>query len=158
MGEYYAAVICRRGHVETTVLGGSLPSELTPRCTKCGAANLRACPECGNRIRGSMVGVAGGYRKPDFCDHCGAPYPWLSRQGRIFLLQNMLDEEELDPADRLEVEEQLKALMEPDLSDEEQAQRWEKVKRLAPAMWEKSGAQKILETVVSAAIKGQLDL
>jgi hypothetical protein len=70
----------------------------------------------------------------------------------------MLDEEELDPATRLEVREQLEVLADPTLGEEEQAAGWEKVKRLAPTLWEKTGAQKILVTVVSAALKHRFDL
>jgi hypothetical protein len=70
----------------------------------------------------------------------------------------MLDELELDEAARLEVHEQLQALTAPEISDEEQLRRWTKVKETAPGLWEKSGAQRILESVVSAAIKGALGL
>jgi len=38
------------------------------------------------------------------------------------------------------------------------ARRWARIKAKAPTLWEKSGAQRILETVVSAAIKAQLDI
>jgi hypothetical protein len=95
---------------------------------------------------------------PDFCDNCGAPHPWLSRAGRIYLLQNLLDSERLDPATELEVREQLEALTNPELDEEEQRERWERVRKLAPAFWEKSGARTILETVVSAGIKAALGL
>lgn len=95
---------------------------------------------------------------PDFCDKCGAPHPWLSRGGRIYLLQNLLDDEQMDPATELEVREQLAILIDPDLDDEEQRERWERVQKLPPAFWEKSGARVILETVVSAGIKTALGL
>jgi hypothetical protein len=133
--------------------------EIAQRCPRCGSQVITACEACGYRVRGQAENVFGGqWSPPDFCDNCGTPHPWLSRQGRIYLLQNMLDEEDLDPATRLEVQEQLDALTDPDLDEEEQAARWAKVQRLAPTLWEKSGAQKILETVVSAAIKTQLGL
>jgi hypothetical protein len=70
----------------------------------------------------------------------------------------MLDDEEMDPATALEVREQLQALSDPDLDEDEQAARWGKVRRLAPALWEKTGAQKILVTVVTAALKQRFDL
>lgn len=96
--------------------------------------------------------------RPDFCEDCGAPFPWLSRQGRIYLLENMLDKEDIDGATRLAVQEQLEALVNPDLEEAEEERHWQRVKALVPGSWEKSGAQKILETVVSAAIKAQLGL
>jgi hypothetical protein len=69
--------------------------------------------------------------------------------GSDYLLQDMLDDEALDPAVELEVREQLEALTDPELSEEEQRERWERVKDLAPSLWEKSGAQKILESVAA---------
>jgi hypothetical protein len=161
-GGYRPAAICRRGHVAST------DTELSPelasnRCGECGAEIIRSCPECDHFIRGryrvpGVIGFGGEYKPPDFCEDCGAPFPWLSRQGRIYLLQDMLDSEELDPADKLEAAEQLQALTNPDLDVEEQLQRWERFKHAAPALWERSGAQRILESVVSASIKAGLGL
>ena len=70
----------------------------------------------------------------------------------------MLDDEDLDPATELSVREQLEALRDPDLSEDEQRKRWERVKSAAPGLWEKSGARAILESVVSTAIRQQLGL
>jgi hypothetical protein len=103
-----------------------------------------------------MIGAS--YDPPDFCDMCGAPLPWVSRQGRIYELENLLDDEELDPADELAVREQLHALAGEDLDEEEQARRWRRVKRLAPGLLKKGAAQRIVETVVTAAIRKQLEL
>jgi hypothetical protein len=72
------------------------------------------------------------------------------------MLQNLLDDEQLDPATELEIREQLTALSNSELSPEEQRKRWTAVKQLAPGFWEKSGARTILETVVSAGIKAGL--
>jgi hypothetical protein len=105
-----------------------------------------------------VIGLGAGYEPPDFCDHCAAPFRGVSRQGRIYELMNLLDDEDLDAATELEVREQLEALTQPDLPDDEAARRWARVKAKAPALWEKSGAQRILETVVTAAIKAQLDI
>jgi hypothetical protein len=73
-------------------------------------------------------------------------------------LQNMLDREDLGPANRLEAQEQLEVLTNPDLDEDEQRRRWERFKRAAPGVWESSGAQRILESVVSAGIKATLGL
>ena len=160
MGEYRQAAVCKRGHVETSDIqlrGGAV----SDRCAECGAKVLTGCPNCGTRIRGryrSDVMIGGGYEPPQFCDNCGAPFPWVDRQGRIYQLENMLDDEDLDPATELSVREQLEALRDPDLSEEEQRKRWERVRKGAPGLWEKSGARSILESVVSAAIRSQLGL
>lgn len=70
----------------------------------------------------------------------------------------MLDAEGLDPAAELAVREQLRVLASADLDAEDEQRRWERVRRNAPSLWEKSGARAILESVVSAAIRGQLGL
>lgn len=87
---YKAAAICRRGHVEARNIEDTVISE---RCPKCGAEILTSCPGCGARIRGYhwIPGVAhGSYTRPQFCDSCGRPFPWLDRPGRIYELENLL--------------------------------------------------------------------
>lgn len=158
--EYKAAAVCTRGHVETTVIDSS---EVGQRCQECGAEILTGCPGCGHRIRGylSVPGVMSwdtDYKPPKFCDNCGRPFPWLDRQGRIYLLENMLDEEQLDPAAELEAREQLRALAQLDPDDEDAERRWKKIRGLAPGLWEKAGGREILQSVVSAGIKGGLGL
>jgi hypothetical protein len=132
----------------------------SPRCPDCGAKVLRACDTCGGRIRGDYRGegliVGPEYSPPDFCDLCGAPHPWASRQARLYELENLLDEQDLDSADRLTVQEQLEALRAPDVTEEEQRERWLRIKKLAPGLLD--AGKRITETVISAAIKGQLGL
>jgi hypothetical protein len=155
LGSYQPAAICRRGHVQTSDIQFGGYGE---RCTRCGAEVILKCDACGTRIRGDyyVPGAIGGsgYKPPDFCDHCGAAHPWVSRQGRIYELQNRLDNEELDPADQLMAREQLEALLSSDLDDDEQRRRWSRVKKLAPQLWESS--QPLINTLVSAAIQGKL--
>jgi hypothetical protein len=105
-----------------------------------------------------VISLGDEYKPPDFCDDCGSPLPWVSRQGRIFELMNLLDEEELDSAAQLEVREQLEALTSPDLDDAEITRRWKRIKTRAPGLWEQSGARSIMESLVSAAIKSQIGL
>lgn len=132
------------------------------RCPVCGAAVLTNCTGCG-RIRGdydvpgvAMIGFE--WDPPQFCDQCGTPHPWVSRQGRIYELENLLDAENLDPAHELAAREQLRALANEDLDDEEQERRWKRVKRHAPGLFEKSGAQRIIESIATAAIRNQLGI
>jgi hypothetical protein len=158
--EYRPAAICRRGHVQTIDL---THSEVGERCPTCGAKVLTACPTCQARIRGhyhipGVVHLDSGYTPPRFCDSCGKPFPWLDRQGRIFELENMLDDEDLDDADELAVREQLRALADPNLEEDDERKRWERVRQLAPGLWEKSGARAIIETVASAAIRRHLGI
>jgi len=125
---------------------------------------LQECPSCHARIRGrhqddfAPLAEPVPYRRPTFCDACGEPFPWLDRQGRIYLLENMLAEEGLDPAAELEAREQLQALAQLDPNSEEAKRRWTRVRGLAPGLWEKAGGRSVLESVVAAAIKAQLGL
>lgn len=97
-----------------------------------------------------------GWLRPEFCRECGSPFPWVDRAGRIRHLENLLDDEDLDEATELAVREQLEALANPDLSDEEQRKRWQKVKEAAPGLWGR-GAN-VIEGLVAAAIRHQLGI
>jgi hypothetical protein len=149
--EYATAAICRRGHVQVSDLdmGG-----VSKRCPTCGQEILTKCPACGAPIRGRRIGSQLIYNRPDFCDECGAGFPWIGRAGLIYELQNRLADQGLDPADELIVSEQLDALIDGDLNDEGQINRWSRVKNLAPRLWETS--EPILETLIAATIKSQL--
>ena len=153
---YTCAAICKPGHVLTRDVSEVSPSK---RCTSCGAAVLTACTSCGSPIQGDLVvpgvvAIGFAYDPPDFCHECGTPFPWVGRQGRIYELENLLDDELLDPADELAVREQLQALAGEDLD----ARRWKRVKKLAPELLQKGTAQRIFESVASASIRSQLGL
>lgn len=157
---FLPAAICRRGHVITT---NARTARATPRCATCGADVLTACPRCDNMIRGGyivpgFIGFAEEYERPDFCADCGNPFPWASRQARVWELMNLLDAEQLDPAAELAVREQLEALVNIEVDDPEQEGRWERVRRLAPTLWEKSGVQQIVTTLVLAEARTRLGL
>jgi hypothetical protein len=123
----------------------------------CGAEVLTACEECGSRIRGNPAGMWGDYTPPDFCDVCGTPHPWLSRQGRIYQLQDILDDAEIEPAEKLRAREQLEALTDPDLDEETQAERWARFRRAAPSVWGGEAAQRIITTVLTAGTRAMVD-
>ena len=155
--DYYAAAVCRRGHVAAEAI--ALEGQPPPRCSDCGAKVLTECDKCSARLRGVLNArhvTQLHYDPPDFCDHCGAPHPWASRTARLFELENILDEQDLSDADRLVVREQLQALRQPDVPEEEQQERWLRIKKLAPGIFNAGG--RIVETVVSATIKSQLGL
>jgi hypothetical protein len=155
---YTGAAICRRGHY----VSWDIAQESSDYCAKCGASVLTRCESCDTLFKGvevdpSVVFVSTTRTPPPrFCEGCGSPFPWVDRQGRIYELQNMLEREQLDPATALTVREQLEALLDDDLSEEEQRKRWERVRRLAPGLWERG--QNILESVVSATLKHELGL
>lgn len=112
----------------------------------------------GHYVIPGVFGFGSQYEAPDFCADCGAPFPWASRQARIYELMNILDEEKLDAATELAVREQLQALTDADLEDEEQEGRWERVKRLAPSLWANSGAQQIITSLILGEARQKLGL
>jgi hypothetical protein len=158
MPEYYSAAVCRRGHTSSSVLEIS-EGPVPQRCARCGAAVLSACPSCGYRLRGGVPGVIGFKFTPaDFCDRCGTPLPWASRQARLYELENVLMESpDLTEADRLTISEQIEALTSIDPDDEPaQVERWQRIKRVAPALL--GSGRAILVSVTTAAVQKQLGL
>src|SRR3954447_11376220 len=148
------AAVCRRGHVVQKFIED--PRVKGARCDDCGAKVLVACESCGYRIRGAASAIAREYARPHFCDGCGSVFPWTGRRQRIQHLQNVLDDEPIDPATRLEVQELLEELLDRDVSDSDAA--WVRILQVAPELWVSSSARPTLETVVPAAVKTQLGL
>jgi hypothetical protein len=155
--EYWSAAVCRRGHAVTSMVEHYVEA-LPERCAKCGSPVLKACGECGYRIRGGRSGFSGGrFEPPDFCDRCGSPHPWLSREGRLYLLQNILDEANVPEAEKLRAREQLEELTNPELDEDEQAQRWARFKKAAPTVWTAEQAQRIIGTIVEAGTRAMIE-
>jgi hypothetical protein len=160
---YRSAAICRRGHVLSTNLEHRQErtgdADVPAFCQKCGAAIMTQCEKCGSVIPGQLIGITKArWSPPAFCLACSAPYPWLDRQGRMYLLENMLENERLDPADALAAREQLAVLSQPDLEPAEAERRWRRLKELAPQLWDKTGARDIMTSVMSAALRSALGL
>jgi hypothetical protein len=154
----YGAAICRRGHVQTSAFELADGNPL-PHCKQCGARILVACQSCGYSIPGRFRGgaIGGRYTKPVFCEQCGAPFSWVDRQGRLWQLENLLDDQDLPDNDRLVVREQLAALQEgADLDEQDQGRRWGRIKALAPGLIDTG--RTIVITVTSAAIQKQLGI
>ena len=155
-----AAVVCRRGHVRTSNLTES-PADLG-FCTECGAEILDRCPCCRIRIRGRDWQPAGvpdsSYTLPMFCDGCGEPFPWATRQQRIYQLENLLDEEDIDEPTRLLVQEDLQQIRtSADPDDCQQLEAWQRIKTRAPGLFA-GAAWKISETLLTAFLKDKLGL
>ena len=79
MGTYHIAQICKNGHVINTS-ADSFPEMNEEYCSKCGAATIMHCEDCGALIRGDYeepdVFESFEYERPSFCYKCGSPYPW----------------------------------------------------------------------------------
>lgn len=133
------------------------------RCPKCGADVLARCRECGLRIRGDyyVAGIFGGEPSsvPPFCDGCGTAHPWASRKQRLYELQNILDQEEIDEVDRLWIDEQMDRLRTDDgsMTEKQEKDIWSGVKRRAPDLFDATG-KAVLSGVVSAGVRTALGL
>ena len=136
MGEYRPASVCRRGHPDSSDISnrGHDPlvdglSQRAPQsyCSLCGAAVLKACQDCGARIRGRYhvdgAIIARTYRPPSFCDNCGSPHPWANRQALLWEIENKIAEEPLDASTQLELREAFEELASGHLSEDDQVTR-----------------------------------
>lgn len=168
-GDHLTAAVCRRGHVQASGLAAYPASQKMGHCPDCGARVLVTCSSCQSRIRGASrsvvtrpgTAVAQGYAPPNCCDHCGRPHPWAPREALVYELENILDEEDIDEADRLVVADHLRRLRELDLQDDDApaAERtlWTAVKRRAPQLFAGPGKM-ILERLVDHATKKALGI
>ncbi len=152
MINYTNAAICKRGHVYTSDLH-QMPK--TQKCQTCGAQIITQCQNCNVSVRGTEVyehvgGWAGSYDPPDFCFNCGTPFPWVSRQGRIYQLQNILDEQDMDEATRLKVREQLESLLDQDVNEDKEIKIWKSIKGKSPELI--SAGMPIIKTIATQAI------
>jgi hypothetical protein len=102
-----------------------------------------------------MIGFT--YEAPKFCDGCGEPYPWATRQDRIYQLENLLDEEEIDEPTRLLVREDLERLRVdgPELDRDTELAIWRRVKSRAPGLLA-GAAWNIAQNLLSAYIQQKL--
>jgi hypothetical protein len=161
----YSAAICMRGHYRDQMLDTGSPGAIIHApidtesfCSKCGAPVIKECPNCSARLLGAHVSVISGELQPEkFCFSCGAPYPWADRDALVMQLRNVLEfEPGLDDATRLEVGEQIAVLSGTDEDNKRRLKAGEALRKLAPKGWE--AAQPILQTLVSAELKKQLEL
>jgi hypothetical protein len=91
----------------------------------------------------------------DFCDACGSALPWASRQARLWELENRLEEStDLSEPDRLTLREQIEALQQSDLPEEEQVERWTRIKKVAPSLLDTG--RSIFVSVTSAYVQQKL--
>ena len=169
-GSYHlGSAICRRGHVETEYLrpgaSGTVRRSgagVAQNCPKCGATVLTACPNCDLRIRGDyfvpgVIGVSTASR-PSFCDGCGSAFPWATQEERIFELENLLDEEDIEEADRVVIQDQLRRLSDAELTEKDERQAWSVIGRRAGAARKSPSVARVLEGLVTAAVRHQLNI
>jgi hypothetical protein len=157
---YGLAAVCRRGHVASSDLRISRASG--PRCVDCGAALLTNCPACSKPVRGEYF-VAGvisvsSWSPNDFCDQCGAAFPWASLQARVWALENLLEESDLDEANRLRVRKLLAEVANEgeDFDVDREKKVWSRIRALWPGVSDK--AWSIAGPLITAEAKRQMGL
>jgi hypothetical protein len=93
-----------------------------------------------------------------FCFQCGHPHRWATRKQRVTHLENLLEFEDLDEATQLAVVESLAVLAAPvdELGDDEQVRAGERVRQLAPRLWEIG--QPVIASVLTEVAKRRLGL
>jgi hypothetical protein len=128
----------------------------------CGAELLTHCLSCEGAIRGeyfvSGVLTLASWSPNDFCDQCGAAFPWASWQARVWALENLLDKADLDEADRLRVQKLLAEVASDgeDFDVDREKKVWGRIKTLWPGVSEK--AWSIAGPLITAEAKRQMGL
>lgn len=139
-----------------------LTGPVAPRCGRCGAEILTACPSCNSPLRGSYVGVAVVGGAPDnFCWSCGDPYPWATRQAIVYHIENLLaGDKTLAEGDRRALREQLASLNQTPSAgkgvEHEQVAALKALRTLAPTIW--NAAAPLVTALATAEMKRQLGL
>jgi hypothetical protein len=124
------------------------------------------CENCGLRIRGDYsVVVFPPFRKvkrplaerPGFCDGCGAAHPWATREERIFELENIVDEDAIDEADRVFIHDRLRELRESEgLDDRRERLLWTQIRDRSSKFLLSPPVMRITETLITAALRRDL--
>jgi hypothetical protein len=165
---YHSAAVCRRGHEQTSTLSPEDQYPVDTKCPACGARVLVGCLSCGLRIRGRFHiephlaekhKLDTPWERPTFCDRCGSAHPWATREQRIFELENILDEEEIDEADRLFLHERLRELREQDdLDERRERQLWSQIKQRGGAFLTSAPVLKIAQDLITAKVRHDLNI
>lgn len=121
-----------------------------------------SCPECKHRIRGNSY-VYGQWKfdvppRPSFCDDCGNAFPWATRVERIYELENRLDREDIDPADKITIGEQLAKLRESGVSADDEKKIWQVIKEKSGKALFTPAVKNILEGIVSKVIRDSIGI
>jgi hypothetical protein len=93
----------------------------------------------------------------NFCDTCGTPAPWLTREQKMTWIRHQLQaSRDIDPATRDELVEVIGRLQGMAPGDSKAIPGWEKIKTRAPKVWEV--VRPVLVSIVSGEVKKLLGL
>lgn len=80
---YDTLQVCENGHVITD-MAVKYPEHRVKRCSQCGAVTIMACKKCNTPMPGHYHCPDGGSAytapRPDFCQNCGAVFPWTGKE------------------------------------------------------------------------------
>jgi len=154
------SAVCRRGHVLADHLDHPDQGGVPKFCSACGAPVITHCEACSAPLLGGYRGVivaATKHPKP-FCFNCGAPHGWATREQRVRHLENLLEFDDLDEASQLTVIEELAVLAAPadQVDDDTRVRAGERVRNLAPKLWETG--RPVIQSVLTEAANKSLGL
>jgi len=124
-------------------------------CPEHGSPIFSECPSCGEPW-GTIAGTLFDEDGAKFCYACSHPAPWVSHRDRVLWVRDRLEEGKIDPATAVELREVLDRIASMDPGDPKATAGWERLKTLAPTVWEV--AKPVLVTVISAKAKSILGL
>ena len=160
------AAVCRQqGHIaakwvsplETPFIPPGIVRDESPKyCVYDGSPIMVQCDKCDSDI--VCMPQDDAWEAASFCWSCGEPHPWATREERVLKLFSLIDDEDLDEADRLTVVEQIAILSAPEeeVPDERRLHAGEKIRQLAPKAWE--AALPVLQGLLTEKLKKDLGL
>jgi len=99
------------------------------------------------------------WERPVFCDRCGSAHPWATREQRIFELENIVDEEEIDEADRVFLHDRLRELREQDgLDEKRERQLWSQIKQRGGSFLTSEPVLTIAQSLITARLRQDLGI
>jgi hypothetical protein len=91
-------LVCRNGHVITDLLR-RCPERALTHCDRCGAVTIDHCATCGVELPGAIavpgLHPVGTCKPPNYCDRCGAAFPWAHdrrevKRAPLAILEDMI--------------------------------------------------------------------
>jgi len=165
-GKMDSAVYCLKGHYvgllnpvhrarsttefRTMMASADGTPPLPPFCTKCGAPNLNACPQCQAPIEKRYPGVV-----PAYCGGCGKPFPWT--EAALSAAKDFTDDLDLSAEEKSTLKGTFDDLTSDTARTPLAANRFRKiVNKIGPVAG--GVLQKIIETVATEAAKKAMGL
>lgn len=158
-----AALVCQQGHVlNSNIL--QRPRGDLGYCDiggRCGAKVFGECPTCGVRISGDEYEQCSesltGWRRLRilhplaFCDGCGYPQPWATKDERCRQLKQLVESQQLEDYDREQALRAIDLLSREGLTEKKRLRLWRKLLEHAPGLI--ASGERIAESLATAYFK-----